>query len=95
MMQGAAIGAVAMAGGRVIGFLISGKAAISSEYKQTAMAALTGGATGAVVMMLLSSSPGIGNILGDYTESVALAGSVAAANYYFDRSSFKNALSGM
>lgn len=94
MMMGAMTGGVAMAAGRLINVQLMG-GSVQNQLPQAAMAAATGAVTGAATMMLLSAAPSLSNLLGDYTSNVALAGTVATANYYFDRSSIKNALSGM
>lgn len=94
MAIGAVTGGVAMAAGRLINVQIMG-GSVEGQIKQTTMAALTGAATGAATVMLLNAVPAAGNLLGEYTNNVALAATVATANYYFDRSSIKNALSGM
>jgi hypothetical protein len=94
MLVGAVAGGVGMAGGRVLNLLLMQKS-VQNQVDQIAMAGIVGAGTGAAVMMLLAASPSLANSLGVYTDLVAMGGGIAAANYYFDRSSFKNALSGM
>lgn len=95
MLQGAVAGGVAMAGGRIANILIMQKMTVENQASQIAAAGLTGAAAGAGIMMLLAASPSLANSLGVYTDLVAMGGGIAAVNYYFDRSSLKNALSGM